>query len=60
MANRLKIDKKYYLMDRDHEQDDSSNLKKLPFDVIDFSPLYKNLHMNQVLGSKSFFAEYYK
>ena len=65
MAKKLKIDRNYYLMDRDLsrsdlDQNEDSNLKKLPFDVIDFSPLYKNLHMNQVLGSKAFFADYYR
>ena len=65
MAKKLKIDRNYYLMDRDLsrkdlDQNEDSNMKKLPFDVIDFSPLYKNLHMNQVLGSKAFFADYYR
>ena len=51
MATKLNIDKKFYLMDRDVSNSETSqdaNLKKMPFDVVDFSPLYKNLHMNQV------------
>lgn len=77
MAFKLKIDKKYYLMEQELKaitKPDDSNLvnvtkfffkeiynsnydvsllchfkKKLPFDIIDFSPLYTNLHMNQML-----------
>lgn len=64
MAVRLKIDKKYYLLERElnneNREEHEANMKKLPFDVIDFSPLYKNLHMNQLLGSKSQFASYYR
>ncbi len=51
VATKLKIDKKFYIMERDmnnKEVNNDLNLKKLPFDVVDFSPLYKNLHMNQV------------
>jgi hypothetical protein len=64
MAVRLKIDKKYFLLEKDlnneNKEEHEANFKKLPFDVIDFSPLYKNLHMNQLLGSKSQFASYYR
>ena len=63
VATKLKIEKKFYIMDRDmnnKEINNELNLKKLPFDVVDFSPLYKNLHMNQVIGSKAFFADYYR
>lgn len=63
VANKLKIDKKFYIMERDLSNEEitsANNLKKLPFDVVDFSPLYKNLHMNQVIGSKAFFADYYR
>ena len=34
--------------------------QKFPFDVVDFSPLYRNLHMNQILNNKSEFANYYR
>ena len=59
MAQRLRIDKKYYLLDNEvagyqMNPEDDPNLKKLPFDEIDFSPLYRNLHMNQVLVSFCF------
>ncbi|CAF0744514.1 unnamed protein product [Brachionus calyciflorus] len=61
MAHKLKIDRKYYMLESElKKEEDDSNLKKLPFDVVDFSPLYRNLHMNQVLGSKSHFSDYYR
>ncbi|RNA09952.1 exocyst complex component 6B [Brachionus plicatilis] len=61
MAHKIRIDKKYYLMESELEKsEDDSDLKKLPFDVVDFSPLYKNLHMNQVLGYKADFSDYYR
>ena len=31
--------------------DEELNPNRLPFDIVDFSPLYKNLHMNQLLVS---------
>jgi hypothetical protein len=66
MASKSKIDKSYYLLEHELRSSDENqlkidnNLKKLPFEVVDFSPLYRNLHMNQVLNSKSYFADYYR
>lgn len=73
MAKKNKIDKRYYLLDNEistinsngssdlNDRDRLSNdiTQRIPFDVVDFSPLYRNLHMNQILGSKTSFANYY-